>query len=386
MSNSAEKYQRIGETMQKFLRRDKATDWETFAKGQGFSPEELISYDQWRHSNGVDKPLSPGVIKICESLSQAIRSGNVVTTKVVFNELVKNTPITPQVLTQPLERPTANAVAVSDEISRNTGVIGEFAKKLKENLCSVHGDAGSCYGLFIRKNVLITVSHIFSRVDSQAKMICTRTTRAGVRTRYDLPMKIMSINRDKDLAICRVEDASFPSMPDLSHFLISSVQTVDWSGTCYYVRPFTQVEVYGGSAMYSCKRTPSRDPNNPNYMPKETFIFEATTFMNYPRHIYSPGDCGLPLLTLVSNEVRIVGIHNAFTNFGHAWFSPLPKEIFDMCETRFESNGIVEDKPVIGTEMTDIVRANVPNYLEFNIDDRKPHTRFPILNTKPGVS
>lgn len=314
------------------------------------------NYDITANSKEFDRE------KLMFSLCRAIKEKDESTAKLIFDQINKQKPLDVQDITN-IVRQNTNAVSVHYEHTPDKTLIGKFVEVLQKNVCKVVSNGRHCYGIFVKDNILVTVAHLFDGPKDDVSIYWSSNTH-DMSNLYKA--KITNINYDKDLAILRIVDTSFPMQKDITKHLPYACDTETWSGSCYYIRPLTKTMIYHGAATKHHYTLQKRwDANNPRYRPRVWYTYEYTQCLHVS-DVFKDGDCGFPLVTVKDNKCYILGIHNGYDGTGSSFFSPLTCNEFQLLRE------------------VQIPKETVSNALEIantRVVSDKPHVDLPPYNT-----
>lgn len=173
------------------------------------------------------------------------------------------------------------------------------------------------YGLGLCNRLLITVSHIFVDQNSPVTIQSDGKTYEG---------RVLRLSRKRDLAIVCVLDNKFPQFKDIRNMLLSETEFPSVEDS-YFIRPTSKPLLVSTKLTFiSNVASPKIDDNNPLYRLEAQHWQYDTIGMMDPYKIFKRGDCGLPILTLYKDQPKILGIHNALSIAGYAWFSSICEE------------------------------------------------------------
>lgn len=228
---------------------------------------------------------------------------------------------------QQLTNVKSNAISPAQEISSHSPVITTITATLRKACLRVNNDTrgGVCYGLLVKQNYFVTVSHLFDNGDELSVNWTMNSSETGRRWKA----KVLFVNRDLDLAICAITEKNFPSSNNIIKLMYDSPTTNPELGTAYFIRPLATGFVYAGDAVRhrfsNIRRT---DPQNPRYKPVDYYSYTWTQMLKTD-DIFSRGDCGLPLVCVIKGKATVMAIHNGFSNHSTAYFSPLTRGTFE---------------------------------------------------------
>nr|UZH43572.1 hypothetical protein [Canaosa virus] len=230
-------------------------------------------------------------------------------------------------------REKANMLSQRDIFSTPTD-LDKYILKLMNNYVTLMNDHnGFCYGLCIRENFIITVSHMFNKVGD--KLVVSSDGKL-----YEAVVEY--INRPRDLAQVKVISKNWPAAADISSKFLPNKEAVSVIDT-WFIRPCpVQPMAYSTLSTYRHKAVdPGTDLTNPNFQLSESYWLTEFRTAHSMKHVIRQGDCGLPLVAYHKNKFYIVGIHNSYQNMTqYAYFSLLDTN--DLSKTIVSNSGEVE--------------------------------------------
>lgn len=215
----------------------------------------------------------------------------------------------------------ANMLTDGETERQPPSMLEYFSRSIRKSYCLVQVGCNTTYGLFLKNNTFITVAHIFENEKEKHKI-------SSNGKQYDA--EVLKIWRDRDLAVCRVTNKNFPSHPNIRKYLIET-DNVGKTLHGFFIRPGEKTECMSGvMSYYYTTAYPITASTNKRYNLKEKFLVFTTIGLTNLSTFIKPGDCGFPLVTLnEKNELKIVGIHNAYNHSEKSYFSGINVATYD---------------------------------------------------------
>lgn len=215
----------------------------------------------------------------------------------------------------------ANMLTDGETERQPPSMLEYFSRSIRKSYCLVQEGCNTTYGLFLKNNIFITVAHIFEKEGMKHKISSNGK---------EYSAEVIKIWRDRDLAVCRVLDKKFPSHPNIRKSLIET-DNVGQTLHGFFIRPGEKMECMSGiMSYYYTTAYPITASTNNRYNLKEKFLVFTTIGLTNLSTFIKPGDCGFPLVTLnEKNELKIVGIHNAYNHSEKSYFSGVNVATFD---------------------------------------------------------
>lgn len=217
-----------------------------------------------------------------------------------------------------LELVKSNMLRASDMIPQQEARLQQFRDSIRKYYVGVEANDGRCYGVALKGNLILSVSHMFKELGDEATII-------NDGQRYDA--YCCYLDRGRDLSVVRVIDKRFPNLADTRrHF--HAFADIDQATYGYFMRCGPDTEIYGGGiSYYHTSRYPVKDKTDQNFTLSEQLIVYTAAGCHRVRDFVGLGDCGFPLVSVSKNaEIKIVGIHCAYNFSEKAYFSCFSRE------------------------------------------------------------
>jgi broad-specificity NMP kinase len=251
----------------------------------------------------------------------------------------------------------ANLLRMKDLVTSMPSPVEIMTRKIHRALVKVTTVEGTNYGIMIKNNIGITVSH----------SVTDLSTYISIRDNgIDYSAKAIAIHRKRDLAFFEILDKSYPSSPDITSFFHKS-EECELNMECYFVKPvgdgnfiaasgkptFTKDRSYYGSS--SSLYTPIQDQIMLNFI-------NVSTISNF----LSTGDCGLPLIGFRNNQPYLLGIHNGYNSArNYVLFSGINQHILEAYTYHTETSNSYSPFKTITLPNCDIDFSHPMEYDEY---------------------
>lgn len=241
---------------------------------------------------------------------------------------------------------TSNMLSVQDMIKQAPSELEQLHNTLQKAYVHVSSGDGSCYGLHLQNAIILTVSHLFDKVGDQAIVRSNGT---------EFKARVISIYRDRDLALVKVFDSKFAQPPSTKRFFVpfDEVRKPKYG---FFMRCGPQCQLLGGLInYYSTTLYPITSETNKNYNLSERVIVHIATALGKTRSFIKGGDCGFPLVASTSTGYRILGIHNGYNQTEKSYYSTMTLEDYNLFikEATATANILESEIPLEHVELTD---------------------------------
>nr|QKN88909.1 MAG: hypothetical protein 1 [Riboviria sp.] len=241
----------------------------------------------------------------------------------------------------------ANMLSPSDMIVQPPSDLESLYLSLRKSYVHVSSNDGSCYGLHLQGGIILTVSHLFSVVGESATV---RNNGAEFKAH------VVSIYRDRDLALVKVTDSRFSPPPVTKRFFVP-LQEVQKPKYGFFMRCGTECQLLGGLInYYKTTLYPITSEGNNNYHLSESVIVHVATALGKTRSFIKGGDCGFPLVASTTAGFRLMGIHNGYNQTEKSYYSTVTLEDYEafIRDATVSPNNDPSDIPLHRVELLDV--------------------------------
>nr|WPV63550.1 MAG: RNA-dependent RNA polymerase [Wufeng shrew picorna-like virus 23] len=214
----------------------------------------------------------------------------------------------------------ANMLRMEDMVKSPPSDIEKFHESIRKAYVHVSSNEGSCYGIHLMSNLILTVSHMFTKTGEDAVIRHDGTSYRAV---------VVNIDRDRDLSVIRVTDRLFPALPNTRKFFPTSLE-LSLPKYGFFLRCGPVCQAMGGLITYYQRTTiPITSSENPNYNLNSKLIVHIAPALDKTKTFIRMGDCGFPLVAPINNSMKITGIHNGYNQTEKSYYSSFTSEDFD---------------------------------------------------------
>jgi hypothetical protein len=226
-----------------------------------------------------------------------------------------------QRIQRPNQDPQPNMLTELEKQNQTKSMLDHFSKRIANSYVKVWAHSGNCYGLVLNKDIVLTVSHLFTDKDDEVEV-------QSNGKRYTA--QVIDIRRERDLAVLRVTDKHWVQHPNIRKYLLQE-RMVDQIHHGFFIRPGDRLEALSGViSYYHTSAYPMESPFNSNYKLSDRFILFTSVALENLHSFIKRGDCGFPLVVPYgNNEVKILAIHNALNQAEKSFFSSISQELYD---------------------------------------------------------
>lgn len=241
----------------------------------------------------------------------------------------------------------SNMLSSSDMIKQPLSDLESLHLTLNKSYVHVSSGDGSCYGLHLQDAIILTVSHLFDKVGD------TAVVRSKQR---EYTARVISIYRDRDLALVKVFDRAFEHPPSTKRFFVP-FEEIRKPKYGFFMRCGPECQLLGGLInYYATTLYPITSESNKNYNLSERVIVHVATALGKTRSFIKGGDCGFPLVASTSAGFRLMGIHNGYNQTEKSYYSTVTLEdyIAFIKDATVSPNIIESDIPLHQVELLDV--------------------------------
>nr|AVD69111.1 putative polyprotein [HVAC-associated RNA virus 1] len=252
-----------------------------------------------------------------------------------------------QHLESEIEEVHSNMLRSSDMIQQPPTELEQLHTTIRKSYVHVTSSDGSCYGIHLQNGLILTVSHLFSDIGE-----CVTIRNDG--TEYKA--RVVSLYRERDLAVVKVLDSKFPSLPTTKRFFMPFEDMVK-PKYGFFMRCGPDLQLMGGLINYYATTTaPITSDGNSNYKLSERLIVHIATALNQTRSFIKGGDCGFPLIGSTGSQFRILALHNGYNLTQKSYYSSFSLEDYNafVSDATIVANSDDKIVPLHLYELTDV--------------------------------